>query len=65
VGARDGLASEWQYTLKTLPNGVGRGFVDLIARRDLGGLGRMFAIAAGFAATASGYLMAKAIGLLR
>lgn len=60
VGARDGLASEWDYTLKTLPKGLGRGFVDFIARRDLGGLGRMSAILAGFSATAFGYLIAKA-----
>jgi len=64
VGARDGLASEWQYTLKTLPNGVGRGFVDFITRRDLGGLGRMFAIVGGFTATVSGYLVTRAAGTL-
>jgi glycosyltransferase involved in cell wall biosynthesis len=63
VGARDGLASEWQYTLKTLPKGIGRGFVDFITRQDLGGLGRVFAILAGFAATASGYVIAKAAGV--
>lgn len=59
VGARDGLASEWEYTFKTLPKGLGRGFVDFIARRDLGGLGRISAILAGFSATAFGYLIAK------
>lgn len=62
VGASDGLASEWEYTLKTLPKGMGRGLLDFVTRRDLGGLGRMFAIMAGFAATASGYIIAKAIG---
>jgi glucosyl-dolichyl phosphate glucuronosyltransferase len=62
VGGRDGLASEWQYTLKTLPNGVSRGFIDFVVRRDLGGLGRAFAIMAGFGATVSGYLVAKAAG---
>jgi hypothetical protein len=59
VGAREGLASEWQYTFKTLPAGIGRGFIDFIARQDLGGLGRMIAITAGFAATVSGYFIAK------
>jgi hypothetical protein len=60
VGARDGLASERNYTFRTLPKGIGRGIIDFIARRDLGGLGRMLAIMAGFAATASGYIIAKA-----
>lgn len=60
VGARDGLASEWHYTLKTLPKGIGRGFVDSITRRDPGRIGRVLAMLAGFAATASGYIIAKA-----
>lgn len=65
VGASDGLASEWQYTLKTLPTGFGRGLRDFITQRDLGGLGRMIAILAGFSATAFGYLIAKAAGSIR
>jgi hypothetical protein len=65
VGAKDGLSSEWQYTLQILPQGIGRGFVDFITLRDLGGLGRMMAILAGFSATTLGYLVAKAAGLIR
>ena len=37
VGARDGLASEWHYTLKTLPKGIGRGSVDSFTREILEG----------------------------
>jgi hypothetical protein len=37
--------------------------VDFITRRDPGGLGRVLAILAGFAATASGYIIAKAAGV--
>ena len=61
IGARDGLASERDYTLKTLPKGLGRGIVDFLARRDPGALGRMFAILVGFGATASGYIIAKTV----
>lgn len=60
VGARDGLASEWHYTLKTLPKGIGRGFMDFITRLDPGGLGRVVTILAGFIATAFGYAIAQA-----
>ncbi len=65
VGASSGLTTEWDYTLKTLPKGMGRGFVDFMARGDLGGLGRMFAILAGFTATTSGYIVGKAGGSVR
>lgn len=65
VGAKSGLTTEWDYTLKTLPQGMGRGFVDFLVRGDLGGLGRLFAILAGFTATTSGYVVAKAAESVR
>jgi glycosyltransferase involved in cell wall biosynthesis len=65
VGASDGLSSEWHYTLRTLPQGMVRGFVDFMTMRDPGGFGRMVAILAGFSATAFGYIIAKAAGLVR
>lgn len=60
VGPSAGLASEWAYTLKTLPKGISRGFLDFMIRRDLGGLGRMSAIVAGLGVTVFGYIVAKA-----
>jgi glycosyltransferase involved in cell wall biosynthesis len=59
VGARDGLSSEWTYTLKTLPQGVLRGFADTILRRDLNGLRRAVAIIAGLVLTTTGFLVGK------
>ncbi len=56
VGARDGLASEWAYTLKVLPQGVARGLADAFFRHDRIGLARAGAIIAGLATTAAGYL---------
>jgi hypothetical protein len=47
-------------TLKTLPKGIGIGSVDSFTRRGPGRIGRVLAILAGFAATASGYIIAKA-----
>jgi glucosyl-dolichyl phosphate glucuronosyltransferase len=57
VGARDGLSSERTYTLRILPQAVGRGLVDTLARRDAGGIGRAAAIIGGLAATTFGYLL--------
>ncbi len=55
VGAGDGLASEWTYALKTLPQGVVRGLADAVLRRDRMGLARAGVILAGLAITAAGY----------
>jgi hypothetical protein len=54
VGSRDGLSSEWRYTVRTLPIGVARGLADF-ARGDSSGLGRAGAIAAGLGSTVAGY----------
>ncbi len=62
VGARDGLASERTYTLRTLPQGVARGLADTLHRRDPTGLGRAGAIVAGLAFTTAGYLTGIAAG---
>lgn len=59
VGAHDGLASEWRYTLQTLPQGALRGLLDLVTRWDLGGAGRAGAIVAGLLITTAGYLRAR------
>lgn len=57
VGAKDGLASERAYTLRTLPRGVGRGVIDVLFHFDLTGLARAAAIMAGLAMTIAGYLV--------
>jgi glucosyl-dolichyl phosphate glucuronosyltransferase len=59
VGASDGLSSERQYTTKTLPRGVVRGFGDAL-RGDAAGVGRAGAIIAGLATVTAGY----AVGVL-
>jgi glycosyltransferase involved in cell wall biosynthesis len=55
VGAQDGLSSERSYIVRTLPLGVARGLVDLLAHGDRWGLARGAAIVAGLAITLSGY----------
>lgn len=56
VGAGDALASERSYTLRILPQGVGRGLADVLFRRDRMGLARAGAIIAGLLITTAGYL---------
>ena len=63
VGSKDGLASEWQYTLRTLPAGVMRGLTDTLFRADLAGVSRAAFIAVGFLSTALGYLAGQLTGL--
>jgi hypothetical protein len=58
VGAHDALASERDYTRHVLPAGVVRGLRDAAAGRPAGLL-RSGAIAAGLAATTTGYLRGK------
>ena len=58
VGAGDGLASEWTYTLRTLPRGVLRGLRDGL-RGDLAGFGRAAAIVVGLTITTAGYLRGR------
>jgi glucosyl-dolichyl phosphate glucuronosyltransferase len=55
VGTADGLSSERQYTVRTLPRGLARGLGDAV-RGDFSGLGRAAAIVLGLAVTTTGYL---------
>lgn len=56
VGTGDGLASEWTYTIKILPQGVARGLADALFRHDRMGLARAGAIIAGLTVTTAGYV---------
>lgn len=64
VGAGDGLASERQYTFRTLPLGVIRGILDTLSKRSVHGLARSAAILAGLATTTAGYLRGRLAMLL-
>ncbi len=59
VGEQDSLASEWTYTLHTLPLGVLRGIAETLATFKPAGLLRAGAIAAGLMITTAGYLHGK------
>lgn len=61
VGAGDGLASEWVYTLRTLPAGVVRGLAAAVRHRDPAGLARAGAIVAGLTITTVGYVAGTAM----
>lgn len=60
VGAKDSLASERNYTLRTLPQGVVRGLTDALFHHDLNGLARAGAIVIGLVVTTAGYLVGSA-----
>lgn len=60
VGSRDGLASERNYTLRTLPGGVLNGLRLTLDRGDPTGLGRASAILVGLTVTTAGYLLGRA-----
>jgi glucosyl-dolichyl phosphate glucuronosyltransferase len=55
VGARDGLAAERTYIVRTLLRGIARGVLDGVLHLDLTGFARAAAIAAGLAITVAGY----------
>jgi GT2 family glycosyltransferase len=55
VGAKDGLATERTYIVRTLLRGVARGVMDGILRLDVTGFARAVAIAAGLIITVAGY----------
>jgi len=59
VGAKDGLESEWKYSLQTLPQGVIRGVTEAAVSRDPTGLARAGAIVAGLTVTTAGYLVGR------
>jgi glucosyl-dolichyl phosphate glucuronosyltransferase len=56
VGAKDGLATERTYIVRTLLRGIARGVMDGIFHLDITGFARSGAIAAGLIITANGYL---------
>jgi GT2 family glycosyltransferase len=58
VGAWQSLATEWRYTVQTLPQGLLRGIADPFFRHDLAGLGRAGAILAGLTLTTAGFVAA-------
>jgi glycosyltransferase involved in cell wall biosynthesis/GT2 family glycosyltransferase len=60
LGGQDGLASEREYTARTLPRGFLNGLRTTLLGRDPAGVARSFSIALGFAATTTGYLSGKA-----
>jgi glycosyltransferase involved in cell wall biosynthesis/GT2 family glycosyltransferase len=60
LGGQDGLASEREYTARTLPRGFLNGLRTTLLGHDTTGIARSFSIALGFAATTTGYLAGKA-----
>jgi GT2 family glycosyltransferase len=56
VGAKDALASERSYALRTLPRAMLRGGMDTFLRGDLSGIARSAAVAAGLSITTAGFL---------
>lgn len=58
VGRDDGLSSERTYTMRVLPSGVWHGIVSSLRQRNLSGVGRSVAIAAGLLITTYGYGLA-------
>jgi len=55
VGRNDGLSSERAYTMKVLPGGMWNGFLVSWRERNLNGIRRSVAIAAGLLITTFGY----------
>jgi glucosyl-dolichyl phosphate glucuronosyltransferase len=58
VGSDDGLSSEWDYTLKTLPLGALRGLANGL-KGDVNGFRRSGAIIAGLLLTTFGYVRGR------
>ena len=56
VGSGEGLSSERNYTLQTLPSGMLYGLQATILNRNLHGLARTISIVAGLLSTTSGYI---------
>lgn len=55
VGRRDGLASEYSYSFRTLPKGVAKNLRDVFSRGDVMGLVRAVTIVTGLLITTAGY----------
>jgi glycosyltransferase involved in cell wall biosynthesis len=60
VGAHDGLASEREYTARTLPKGFLKGLGATCLGHDAAGVARSLSIVVGLAATVTGYVRGKA-----
>jgi len=58
IGQSDGLSSERQYTLQTLPRGLLRGLLDTL-KLDFAGMLRAGAIVLGLSTTGVGYLLGR------
>lgn len=58
VGQHDALSTEWDYTRRTLPRGVGRGVREAVTG-EASGLARSAAIVAGLGITSAGYLRGR------
>ncbi len=58
VGAKDGLATERSYIVRTLLRGIARGMMDGFLRLDATGFARAAAIVSGLAITMTGYVSA-------
>jgi glucosyl-dolichyl phosphate glucuronosyltransferase len=61
VGAQDGLASERNYTRRTLPQGVLRNALTALRYGEAGAAGRAGALIAGLVMTTAGYVMGRVI----
>jgi GT2 family glycosyltransferase len=57
VGSKGSLATEWRYSVHTLPKGVVRGLVDGLIRMDGTGLLRVGAIVVGLLFSIAGYVV--------
>lgn len=65
VGSNDGLSSEWDYTLRTLPKGALQGMKEFFTGGNSGGAGRAAAIVLGLTITTIGYLRGRVAGRLQ
>jgi hypothetical protein len=61
VGSGDGLSSERDYTLRTLPRGILRGIKNSFTEGNLTGLLKVSTIIAGLMITSLGYLSGQLI----
>lgn len=64
VGAKDSLASERSYTLRTLPHGVVRNLIAAFFHQDLTGFARAGTIAIGLTVTTIGYLVGEVFSVI-
>lgn len=60
IGSADGLSEERTHSMHILPHGFARGLADTLSGRNRWGAAQAAAIAAGFAVTATGYILGRA-----